>query len=269
MTRLMYDGVTPASVPPGAALYAGYVNGKWQSYAGLVARFPTAKHVTICVNATGTARVLDVESGDATPEQAPGWCEDQRRAGEPYPVVYVGEDNWPSVRSEFGVQAVAEPLYWVAAYVDDPSQVPAIPAGAIALQYFDYGGYDASVVADYWPGVDPAPIPPALPKPPQTVPFEEDPVQIEPLSVHPGEYALVVPPNVGTLALVADGYSQPAAGVRLAIWVGNSCTVLDDVTIGGTSNAHTFGHPLPTGCTGVTVRRLDVQPYPVGIGFRP
>ena len=157
MTRTMYDGVEASSVPAGAAIYAGYDDGTWQSYDPLVSKYPSALHVSICVTSSGTARVLDVESGDASPTDAPGWAEKERADGNAYPVVYMNESTWSSVVSAFSDQGVAAPLYWVAAYVDDPSTVPAIPSGAIALQYYDYGGYDASVVADYWPGLDPAP----------------------------------------------------------------------------------------------------------------
>ena len=168
MTRMMYDGVTATEVPAGAAIYAGYVDGAWQSYDALVAEYPGALHVSVCVTSADDARVLDVESGDATPDEAPAWASAQRKAGNPYPVVYMNESTWSAVESAFADQDVAAPLYWVAAYVDDPSDVPAIPAGAIALQYYDYGGYDASVVADYWPGLDPAP------KPVATAALEED-----------------------------------------------------------------------------------------------
>lgn len=160
MTRIMFDGVTPASVPAGAQLYAGYVNGKWPSLAALSAKFPGALHVSVTVTTSGRATVLDIENGDATPEQAPGWAEEQRADGNPYPVCYMEEATWPAVKAAFAEQGVATPLYWVAAYPDvAPAVPPAIPDGAIALQYFDYGGWDASVVADYWPGVDPAPVP--------------------------------------------------------------------------------------------------------------
>ncbi len=159
MTRTMYDGVNPATVPAGAAVYAGYNQGSWQSLPALVAKFPAALHVSICVNASGSARVLDVETGDATPEQAPGWVTRQRAGGAAYPVVYCNTSTWPAVRAAFAAQRVAPPLYWVAEYVADPTRPPVIPAGAIGIQYYDHGGYDASLVADYWPGLDPAPVP--------------------------------------------------------------------------------------------------------------
>jgi hypothetical protein len=163
MTRLMYDGITPASVPSGAQIYAGYVGGEWPSYAALAAAHPAALHVSIAVNAEETARVLDVETGDASPAEAPGWVSRQRADGNPYPAVYMNMTTWPAVKAAFAEQQVAPPLYWVALYVTDPANVPDIPDGAIAIQYYGYGGYDASSVADYWPGVDPAPVTTATP----------------------------------------------------------------------------------------------------------
>jgi hypothetical protein len=267
----MLDGVNAGEVPAGAAIYAGYVDGNWQSLTALTVAHPGALHVSICVSATGDARVLDVEKGDATPEQAPGWTERQRAAGNAYPVVYCNEkQSWPAVKTAFTAQGVEPPLYWVAAYVDDPTKVPAIPDGAIGLQYYDYGGYDASVVADYWPGLDPAPAPPAAAAPTVTTPKEQDDdmAQIEPLAVHPGEYAYAFAPDKTEMVLVADGYSNPAASVRIAMWGGDEPSVLESVEIGGISGQHTWGHPLGAGVTGVTVRRLDGQDYPIGVAFQ-
>ena len=263
MTRMMFDGVEADSVPGGAAIYAGYVDGEWQSYDPLVARYPGALHVSICVTSSDSARVLDVESGDASPDEAPGWAARERAAGNAYPVVYMNSSTWSSVQAAFADQGVPAPLYWVAAYVGDPSQVPGIPAGAIALQYYDFGGYDASVVADYWPGLDPAP--------PSGFGGEDEEdveMQIEPISVHPGEYAYALGPGKSEMVLIADGYSGAPAQLRIVVWNHNSSLVLDNVQLGGDSGVHTFGHTLTSGTTGVTVRRLDGQDYPVGIAFQ-
>jgi hypothetical protein len=76
---------------------------------------------------------------------------------------------WTAVAEAFRARSVAQPHYWVADY--SLGDHPAIPAGAVALQYADRGGYDVSVVADYWPGIDPVPtpIPPAQPAPAHTL----------------------------------------------------------------------------------------------------
>jgi hypothetical protein len=151
----MYDGVTASRVPSDGWGVAGYVNGSWPSYQALVNRFPHLAHISITVNAQGTALVLDVEDKDATPQQAPGWVQRMRAKGIPYPVVYMNASAWQSVKNEFAAQGVRPPLYWVAKY----DGVAVVPAGAIAKQHTNTAGYDVSAVADYWPGVDPAPEP--------------------------------------------------------------------------------------------------------------
>lgn len=157
MTRLMADAINPANIPVGRfPLVAGYVDGprsQWPA-AGWV-RHEGSILVRIAVFAsTNDGVVLDVETGDATPAQAPGWVKMRRAAGVD-PTVYCNLAIWPSVRAAFAAAKVAEPHYWVAGY---PGGGAVIPAGATAHQYADPatsgGQFDLSVVADYWPGVD-------------------------------------------------------------------------------------------------------------------
>ena len=156
--RVMYDGIVPGEVPAGAQLYAAYLDGTWADYPAMVARFPNAVHVSIAVSSGyNGGQVLDVENGDATPAESVNWVLMRRAAGTD-PTVYCSLSTWPGVRSAFSARGVAPPHYWVADY--SLGNNPAIPAGAIALQYADRGGYDVSVVADYWPGVDPPPSQP-------------------------------------------------------------------------------------------------------------
>lgn len=158
--RTMYDSITPANIPAGAVLVAGYADGFYANLSGLAARFPGATVVSIAVHPSTRAQVLDVESGDATPAQAVQWCT-QTMADTPNRLltVYCNTSVWPQARAAFQAAGVAEPNYWVAAYDGDPT----IPAGAVAKQWLgDYQGYDQSSVADYWPGVDPTPPPAPL-----------------------------------------------------------------------------------------------------------
>lgn len=152
MTRLMYDAVTPTNIPANAEMVAGYVDGRFAWSAADWVRFPNAVHVPIAVfPTTNNGVVLDVEQGDATPQQAPGWVLMRRAAGVD-PTVYCSEVAWPAVRAAFTAAGVAQPHYWVAAY---PGEGAVVPAGAVAHQYQDTGRYDLSIVADFWPGVDP------------------------------------------------------------------------------------------------------------------
>lgn len=151
MTRTMLDAVTVADLPTGAPLYAGYLDGLYANVTELRARFPHAVIVEIAVSSqTNAGQVLDVETFDATPDEAPGWVQRRRAAGVD-PSVYCNSSTWPAVIAAFNAAGVALPHFWIASYDGDPT----IPAGAIAKQWADNGGYDTSSVADVWPGIDP------------------------------------------------------------------------------------------------------------------
>jgi hypothetical protein len=151
MTRTMYDAVTASNVPASATLVAGYGDGYYNNVAEFRTRFPHATVVEIAVSSRhNLGVVLDVETGDATPAEAPPWVLMRRAAGVD-PTIYCNSSTWPSVRAAFKAAGVPEPHWWIAQYDGDPSIFP----GAVAKQYSDPGPYDLSSVADYWPGVDP------------------------------------------------------------------------------------------------------------------
>lgn len=140
-------------------MVAGYISGPYAWTPAEWALHPTARKVRIATQANvNDGDVLDVERGDATPGEAPGWVQARRAAGAT-PCVYMNASTWPTVVQAFAAAHVPPPLYWVAQY----DNVAQIPAGAIAKQYADStqtgGHFDLSVVADYWPGIDPAPTP--------------------------------------------------------------------------------------------------------------
>ena len=264
MNRSMYDAIDALRLPIGGDLYAGYVDGKWPSANAISTRFPHATVVRIATSPhTNDGVVLDCEPGNCTPEQAVNWVLMRRAAGVD-PTVYCNQRDpitgWPAARAAFDTHDVPQPHYWVADYDGDPT----IPAGAVAKQFASNPGYDASSVADYWPGVDPAPKPAAA----AARALEESSMQIEPTSVHPGEYALIVPSGVGELVLAADGYSAAGASLRVVLWdPKGSPAVFNNVSVGGTSTHHVVGMKLG-GAVAVTVRRLDAEAYPVAVGFR-
>lgn len=160
--RKMFDSITAADIPADAQMVAGYVNGTFQWSPGDWARFPNAVKVRIATQAyVNDGHVLDIEQGDATPGQAPGWVAMRRAAGVD-PTAYCNASTWPLVRAAFQNQGIPEPHYWIAQY----DNVASVPAGAVAKQYIDPptsgGHYDLSAVLDYWPGVDsgtPVPTP--------------------------------------------------------------------------------------------------------------
>ena len=160
--RTMYDAVTAANIPANAGMVAGYIDrivlAPWT--AADWGRFPNAVKVTIVKKAsTNDGHVLDVEPGDATPGEAPGWVRMRRAAGAD-PTVYCNLSTWGSVRQAFRDQGVPEPHYWIARYDGDPNWGTGwAESGVVAKQYRGNvaPGIDISSVADYWPGVDPAP----------------------------------------------------------------------------------------------------------------
>lgn len=153
--RTMYDACNPIRPPADASMVAGYVSGgcewspaAWQLWAkALRVRIATGANVDDGV-------VLDVERGDATPADAPGWCARAQLRGVT-PTVYTSASNVAAVLAACKVHDVPAPLIWVAQW----DGVATVPAGCIAKQYRNdvAAGYDVSAVADYWPGVDPAP----------------------------------------------------------------------------------------------------------------
>lgn len=158
----MYDDIIATNPPADGDLYAGYDDGHWPDADALAARFPGKRVLRITVNPNDNeGDVLDVETGDANPVDAPPWVQRRRAAGM-VPWVYCSEVLFASVREAFAIAKVIPPIYWVARW--DGVAALDIPV-ADAKQYQSTPGYDASVVADYIPGWDPAPFPAPAPAP--------------------------------------------------------------------------------------------------------
>lgn len=154
MTRLMYDSTNPFDIPIDAEMVGGYIDGLFKWSADGWARFSRAVRIHIAVFATTNAgHLLDVERGDATPEEAPGWVL-RRRAGGAIPGIYCNLATWSAVKAAFDAQNVVQPLYVIAEWDNKPVLID----GAIGKQYADSvltgKHYDLSIVSDYWPGVD-------------------------------------------------------------------------------------------------------------------
>lgn len=172
----MYDSIesTPTELPDGADLYAGYDDGAWPDAGAIAARFPGKTVIRTTTNpADEEGDELDVENGDASATDAPGWVARRRAAGHRGPLVYCALSSWPDVRRAFIAARVAEPGYRVASY----DGVAEIPAGAIGKQYASVtaGGrnYDVSVMVDHLPGIDPDPLPVPIP-----YPLQEDSMEL-------------------------------------------------------------------------------------------
>lgn len=141
----MYDSTNPFDIPIGVPAVAGYIDGRYAWSSAGWQRFARLPRLTITI-LNGDADVLDVETGDATPDQAVTWVRSQRAMGRPYPGVYCNSNLWDTVRATFRAHQVEEPWYWIANW-DGRMDVP---DGAVAKQYLDPpasgGHYDLSVL---------------------------------------------------------------------------------------------------------------------------
>jgi hypothetical protein len=174
MSADMYDGVR--SLAPGIARQfpklrkvAGYVNGHYAWGQAEWNLFPHADHVTITVTADANAGdVLDVEVGDAKPDQAAGWIAMRKAAGLYRPTIYCSRLVIPAVRTGTGRYVLGRDYdIWVADYTGQPHAVTAPGPGAAvqcaATQYENTADWDASMIyADGWPfRTPPGPAAPA------------------------------------------------------------------------------------------------------------
>ena len=164
--RPLKDSTNWQAIPVGTPLVAGYVPPSrfaWPPAAW--ARFAGSTEVRITPSAAVSGRgiqVLDVEQGDATPGQLPGWVNASRAAGQE-PTAYLNYTSWTAAIRACTSAGVAVPQFWVGLW-DNAQDLPSINVDgvtytAVAHQYADPatsgGDYDVSVVAPYWPGVDP------------------------------------------------------------------------------------------------------------------
>ena len=129
----MYDSVDTDQIPTTAEAAAGYVNGAFANYGQVVARTPKAHHLSITVNNSNTGECLDVETGDATPAEAPGWVKDALARGVVTPVVYANLSTMPAVKAALNGSGLHRSQYslWVADY----DHAAVVPAGFDAKQY--------------------------------------------------------------------------------------------------------------------------------------
>jgi hypothetical protein len=137
---LIYDSVTPGSIPSGRAA-AVYVNGAYAVSSAQVA----GHRSVLWIDTNGSdpaANVLDVEPGDATPACAAQWAR-QRLSSQPYSVaiVYTMKSDWQQVKDNIATLPGwmrSKVRYWIA----DPTGVPHVVAGASATQWYWGNSYD-------------------------------------------------------------------------------------------------------------------------------
>jgi hypothetical protein len=150
----MYDGISmdAAGIAKLNPKYvAGYLDGAYAWTSAEWALFPNAVKVQVVITASANeGDVLDVETGDASPDQTAGWIEMRKAAGYYRPTIYCNLSTVEAVRTGTGKYVLGTDYdLWVADYDDSTAQVY---AGAVAKQYKTTSGYDANIVFDTsWP----------------------------------------------------------------------------------------------------------------------
>lgn len=183
----LYDSTTASNEPDGPGDFgAGYGDGLYDNWAQVVGRFGARAVLEVCVNpADEVGNCLDVENGDARPQDAPGWTLRARARGVDPAWTYCNASTWESVIIAYLDAGVAMPLWWIADYTNSP-HLPQVTVGGVTYRASacQYGGgitapYDMSCFA---PGVfEPAatdPHPPAASAPARPAEPKEKPVLI-------------------------------------------------------------------------------------------
>jgi hypothetical protein len=148
----MFDSVTAADIPPDVDAVAGYVDGHWRWSTSDWDRFVTKRRIRIATLATTLdADALDVEFGDATPDQAPGWVRHCRPAPGRLPLVYCNRTLRPLVeRACAGLRY----LLWIATLDGHQVTQPGATATQWAGQTSGSGGhFDLSLIDAAYFGV--------------------------------------------------------------------------------------------------------------------
>lgn len=187
MTLRMADSIVAANLPTGMDAYAGYVDGNWVDYPDVIG-LPAEHFLSITTQAKNDAECLDIESGDATAADAPGFVDNRHGSGFPFPKLYSSISNMGAVTGAMGARPRSSYKLWSAHY--DP-QFGAHICGPDTCDYFggrttpqcdgtqwtDHGDWDESLLADdfFGPVVAPSPPTPELVPPPQIIATTPDP----------------------------------------------------------------------------------------------
>lgn len=159
MIRL-YDSIRVSDVKrvastQGAAV-AGYVDGTWADYTAMVSAFPHDRHLSIAARPSDDADCLDVETGDAKPQDVPAWALRQHHRGVWRPVVYASTNVWPQIEEE--LRKANLPGVFVRRWLASWNGQADVPAGYDAHQFTDRANgqnVDESVCLDDFFGVAP------------------------------------------------------------------------------------------------------------------
>lgn len=149
---IMFDSVDLAEIPRDAHAVAGYVGGRWPTFQHVRARWPDAQHLSIAISASETAKCLDIENGDATPDHAAAWVRLMQNRHFRRPCIYASRSTMPTIVTRLKDAGIRrdEVRLWVADWTDHAH----IPHGYDACQWTDKArgrNLDQSALrSDFW-----------------------------------------------------------------------------------------------------------------------
>ena len=151
MSQTMGDSVTPLAIPKGFAAAALYFNGLYAADRNTWEhRWPHVWWIDVLGDAAKNCSILDIETGDATPETVKIWVPDRLLAVPNAPArLYCNLSTWYYVK-----QAVAtlnaEHRKWVRYWIANPTGSEHIVPGSQATQWAWRSTYDISAYNQYW-----------------------------------------------------------------------------------------------------------------------
>lgn len=188
----MADAIVAANLPPGMDAYAGYVDGQWPDFPLIHGRYPGIPTLALTVYLANEAEGLDIEQGDATPQDAPTFVTERTIAKVWRPVLYCSQSLLTTVQSFCTGAGLLRSAYrLLSAHYGWGGQLPGLAKGqhicgprtcgshvqADGTQWIDHGGWDESLLADDFFASAPAPIP--APSPTTFGPIEETEMNIQ------------------------------------------------------------------------------------------
>src|SRR6185437_10751663 len=135
--RLMLDSTTPAVLPVNVGMIAGYINGRYAWTPAEFGKFPGAR---VRINVTGVhgrGTVLDVESGDAKPSDAPGWYDSIDWIAKSQLAIYCNRTTLPAVIDAMGKR---DWRLWLAT-LDGSMPITYLGRHVDAVQVLDLGAH--------------------------------------------------------------------------------------------------------------------------------
>jgi peptidoglycan hydrolase-like protein with peptidoglycan-binding domain len=115
----MFDDITVSALPSGQDYaYGGYTGGHWPTFRQLQHAFPGHRLFSIAVSSGDDGDGLDIEKGDASIADAPGWYERQVARGVWRPGLYTSASNMAALERTMAAHHVERRAYrlWSAHY---------------------------------------------------------------------------------------------------------------------------------------------------------